>query len=340
MTTFVDAHRSDFNFRAEFIAAAPLAGDILWRDAAGDDVLWLMNNTTPGTVTPLPRVTPEWHVKATGDFNGNLVIPDSNSNSDILWQNDNGALVLWLMNGGTILNVSTLPNPGPTWHVVGDNDFNADADNVRDDILFQNDNGALAMWTTTSTGAVAAMYAGTQNPGPTWHVVGTGDTDGDGIAGILWRNDSGGLVMWEDPFLFPGAPGGAPGDLQFLTVATLPTVNPTWHVKGMADFNHDGRADIVFQNDTGAVVVAEMGVGGTTIASANLININPGPAWHIVGLRDMDGDSHADILFQNDNGAAAVWEDYASLGGGVATFNTVAAITPNPNPNGHMWDLL
>jgi len=47
-----------------------------------------------------------------------------------------------------------------------------------------------------------------------------------------------------------------------------------------------------------------------------------------------------DILFQNDNGAAAVWEGYHLLGGGLATFDTVLAIDPNPNPNGHVWDLL
>ena len=54
----------------------------------------------------------------------------------------------------------------------------------------------------------------------------------------------------------------------------------------------------------------------------------------------MNGDGKADILFQNDNGAAAVWENYQSLGVGSATFNTLLSITPNPNPNGHVWDLL
>jgi len=53
----------------------------------------------------------------------------------------------------------------------------------------------------------------------------------------------------------------------------------------------------------------------------------------------MDG-GVTDIVFQNDNGAAAVREDYHSLGGGSATFKTVLPISPNPNPNGHVWDLL
>src|SRR5262249_22037054 len=146
-------------------------------------------------------------------------------------------------------------------------------------------------------------------------------------AGILWQNDDGALVLWEDPTF-------AAGTFSFNTVAALPTVDPSWHVKGMQDINGDGRADVVFQNDNGAVVVWEM--NGTAMTAANVININPGPTWHVVGLRDMDHDAHIDILFQNENGAAAAWEDYHSLGSGLATFDTVLAITPNPNPNGHV----
>jgi len=328
MSTFQDRHRSDFNF-AE-VGGAGSFGDILWRDHAGDNVLWLMNNNMAGSLTPLPAVPADWHVKAAADFDSFLV---GSGNADILWQNDNGALALWQMEGSILTSVQALPNPGPTWHVVGDNDFNLDH---ADDIFFQNDNGAVAMWTgiITATGIVSGMFAGTQNPGPTWHVVGTGDTTNDERAGILWQNDNGALALWENPTI------GAP-TFTFNTVAALPTLDPSWHVKGMQDINGDFRADIVFQNDSGAVAVWEMGGGlGTTILSANLVNLNPGPAWHIVGLRDMDDDSHIDIVFQNDSGAAAVWEDYQPLLGGGATFNTVLAITPNPNPNGHVWDLL
>ena len=324
MTTAVDIIRSNFN------VGAAGGGDILWRDQAGDDVLWLMNNNTLSTVATLPAVTPDWHLKAAAEFDASTF-----GDADILWRNDNGALALWQMTGTTVSAVHALPNPGLTWHVVGDNDFNFDEG---DDILFQNDNGALAMWTNISaaTGTVLNMFVGVQNPGPTWHVVGTGDTDGDRMAGVLWQNDNGALALWEDP-AFLGGPGG-PAAFQFNAVAALPTVDPSWHVKGMADLNFSLRADIVFQNDNGAVAVWEM--SGTTVTAMNVVNLNPGPTWHIASMRDMNGDEKADILFQNDNGAAAVWEGYHSLGGGVATFDQVLAITPNPNPNGHVWDLL
>jgi len=318
--TEIDRFRFDFNVGDIFDVGA----DLLWRDQAGDNVLWFMANNVPdfgsGSVAVLPTVTPDWHVKAAAAFAG--------LDSDILWQNDNGALALWKMTGSTVTAIHALPNPGPTWHVVGDNDFDDDFD---DDILFQNDNGSLVIWTGINpvSGTVSGMFAGTQNPGPTWHVAATGDL------GILWQNDSGGLALWEFPTF-------AAGSFTFLGVTALPTVDASWHVKGVQKIGFTAdTTDIVFQNDNGAVVVWQMGGSlGTTILAQNLINLNPGPAWHIVGLRDMDGDTLLDLVFQNDNGAAAVWEDYQSLGGGMGTFNTVLAITPNPNPNGLVWDLL
>src|SRR5262249_28044402 len=115
MTTFQDRHRSDFNFDNN--PSGDSFGDILWRDHAGDNVLWLMNNNTPSDVATLPTVAPDWHFKAAADFDAT-----GPGNADILWQNDNGALALWQMNGTTVSAIHALPNPGPAWHVVGDND--------------------------------------------------------------------------------------------------------------------------------------------------------------------------------------------------------------------------
>jgi len=53
----------------------------------------------------------------------------------------------------------------------------------------------------------------------------------------------------------------------------------------------------------------------------------------------MDGDANADILL-NDNGAAAVWDNFRILDFQSSTFDTVLPITPNANPNGPVWDLL
>jgi len=76
---------------------------------------------------------------------------------------------------------------------VGDNDFTGEGG---DDILFQHDSGALAIWARIdpATGTVSTIWTGTQNPGPTWHVVGTGDTDGTVGTSIRGRTT---MVHWR-----------------------------------------------------------------------------------------------------------------------------------------------
>ena len=59
--------------------------------------------------------------------------------------------------------------------------------------------------------------------------------------------------------------------------ASLGNPGPSWHAKGTGDFNGDGRADILWQNDSGEAAIWEM--NGTNILAAATI-ANPGPTWH------------------------------------------------------------
>ena len=74
---------------------------------------------------------PSWHAIGTGDFNGD-------GKSDILWQNTNGAVAIWQMNGAKVIGGGLVGNPGPSWHVIGGGDFNGDGNS---DILCQNTSG-------------------------------------------------------------------------------------------------------------------------------------------------------------------------------------------------------
>jgi FG-GAP-like repeat len=71
------------------------------------------------------------------------------------------------------------------------------------------------------------------------------------------------------------------------------------------DFNDDGKSDILFRNDNGAVGLWELN-GGQVIATASLGTA--GPAWHIADTGDFNGDAKSDILWHNDNGAVGIWE--------------------------------
>ena len=131
---------------------------------------------------------PSWHVKDSGDFNGD-------GKSDILWQNDDGTPAIWLMNGTTCCP-SARPvsfNPGPSWHIKATGDFNGDS---KSDILWQNDRRHARDLADGRHDRPSIGAAGPFNPGPTWQIKGTGDFNGDGKSDILWQNADGTPAIW------------------------------------------------------------------------------------------------------------------------------------------------
>jgi len=108
----------------------------------------------------------------------------------------------------------------------------------------------------------------------------------------------------------------------------MPNGGPGWHVKGIGDFNGDGKADILWQNDDLTPAIWEM--DGTSIIGGGVLQ-NPGPGWHIVAPADFNGDGKTDILWQNSgDGTFATWElnGLSIIGGG---------LLPNPGPGWHFF---
>jgi serralysin len=55
------------------------------------------------------------------------------------------------------------------------------------------------------------------NPGPSWHVKGTGDFNGDGFSDILWQNSSGAVAIWEM------------NGTNVIASASIGNPGPAWH---------------------------------------------------------------------------------------------------------------
>jgi hypothetical protein len=112
-----------------------------------------------------------------------------------------------------------------------------------------------------------------------------------------------------------------------ITVAgTTLTVTQAAGLARGADFNADGRNDILWQNhQNGAVAIWRMN-GTTAMVSAPL---GPGRigdlAWKIVGSADLNRDGQSDIIWQHDLGYLAVWfmRGEALLGAQVITATPV-----------------
>jgi hypothetical protein len=124
-------------------------GDILLRSTQGWLTEWLGRSnggfTNNGPTAGL-FFNNDWHVKATGDFNGDGI-------DDFLLRQDGGQLTEWLgtANGSFVNNGAAaslfLDND---WQIVGVGDFNGD---TIDDIVIRNSQGWVTDWLGTANGS-------------------------------------------------------------------------------------------------------------------------------------------------------------------------------------------
>jgi Ca2+-binding RTX toxin-like protein len=305
------AVRNDFNSDGK--------ADIIFRNSTNNNViLWEGNGLTPinlatqqATIgTALAANT----IVGTGDFN-------SDGRSDVLFQNANGDIVFWPGKG---LAPATPPVTigsvaGLNLTVVGTGDFTGDK---KADVLLQDNLGNIVLWqgngsapvTQTSTIGSVGINSG-------WTIAGTGDFNADGTTDILWRHTTGAIGVWLGNGLAP---------VTAAQKAVIGSVDNTWQIEGVDDFNGDSKSDILWRHTSGAVAVWQ-GNGLATVAQAAVIG-NVDPTWDIAGTGDYNGDSKGDILWRHTSGAIAIWQldglnplTQAAVIGSVAAALTISA---------------
>ena len=125
------------------------------------------------------------------------------------------------------------------------------------------------------------------------------DFSGDARSDILWHNGNGSAAMW----LMNGTTPVTQNVIGFFSAA--------WQIAGTSslvqstgDFDGDGKADMLWRNSDGTVVMWLMnGTTPTTQAVIGTIDT----AWQIAGIGDFDGDGKADILWRKSDGTLAMW---------------------------------
>jgi hypothetical protein len=273
-----------------------------WWYSSGGTAIWRYLNTSTRRLAELTLgdfdSDGKCDVRAGGMISSGGTGPWRPRVGGILWRNTDGQLALWSMNGGTVAGEAYPGVVDSSWQVRGTGDFNGDRS---DDILWQNTSGQVAIWYMSRLTHVNTVYPASPVSAD-WQIQGVGDFDGDGLSDILWRNVSGQLAIWfrGDPY-DPMYPAVFPGYRNFPEPVGL-----EWQVRGVGDFNRDGRSDILWRRTDGQVGIWHM-AGGVRIGETYPGQGVPTLLWTIDDVADFDADGRADILWRDVSGAVAIW---------------------------------
>jgi len=252
---------------------------------------------------------------------------DGDGKLDLVLHHRDGYLGVWSIDHHRVTGAKFLDPiqiEDKAWKPVVSTDLDGDG---RNDLIFQHTDGSVGYWTLNGIRRVNSGLFEPSNIGKDgWRIVGAADFNGDKKSDLLLQHKDGLLGAWL-------MDGTQVVGTAFLEPSVIQDVK--WAVAGVADLDHDGQSDILFQHEDGSLGVWFM--NGLVQRSAKFTTPStPGDAaWRARSLLDVSGDGHADIVFQHTDGTVALW----TLGGADGT-ELIEAMLFEPFSPGDGWTIM
>ncbi|MBM3822660.1 MAG: tandem-95 repeat protein [Verrucomicrobia bacterium] len=240
--------------------------------------------------------------------------------ASFLLQSDTGELAAWFFRGAVLAGGDFFqPSPlvDPSWKLLSAAGFDADG---KPDLLFQHPTGSGAVWhmegMTLREGG-ASLLTPASPLAAEFRVSATGDFNGDGHPDLIFQHAGDGSLQVAHL-----------NDTTLLSTAALVpdrAAEPGWLVKGAADFDRDGKPDLLLAHPDGRAALWYM--DGRTLVRGSLLFASPGTSLLPV-VTDYNGDGSPDLVEQDALGQLAV---RLMNGESLLTRLPVAVMLPGPS---------
>jgi hypothetical protein len=273
ITVFANQTFGSSTIATSGVGTVPGGMQVLWQNVSvGSLAVWYVQNYTVTATFPYlgEVLVRDWNVVGTGDLDGDGM-------PDIVWQHAfDGWLAVWFMNGNAVkstemLSIERVTDPNWVIRAVGDIDGDGHAD-----LIWQHRKGGwIAAWRMNGTQVVSTILLSIPQIPVEWEVVGAGDLNDDRKADLVFQHRTDGwLAAWY-------LDGPTVTATQLLSVNRM--TDPTWHIRGVGDCDGDGRADLLWQNDTSGSLGVWFLIGTTVVGQSTLSPSRVDLDWRMVG---------------------------------------------------------
>lgn len=258
--------------------------DMLYRGET--DLTWRMDLMNGSTV--LESLVPSgmstccgWLFNGVGDFNGD-------GNDDVIIRNtQSGNWYIYNLDKNSVISRGYVAiEDAVKVGVQAIADFNNDG---LADVLLRNEETGEWTMSLLNNRNIISEISPAMSQVLSWNIVDANDFDGNGSADILIRNSSSGA--WYI-YLYDSL------DITTRGYISTMTTDLDNEVKAVADYDGDGKSDVLFRNRlTGQWEIVFM--DGRTPISTTEVLLTTDPNWEFNASDDYNGDGYADISIRN-----------------------------------------